>query len=734
MGKAHILQSNFSGGEMDPKRKGQVDLPRYHSSLATCRNFYLFVGGGGTRRAGLKFIEDEGAGTVTRLIPFTVFKKEVSPAVLQGYIVEFKDDNTIDFYTNGAKLAASITSPFTDADLGKIRYEQFDNALYLVHPDFPPQKLTRTNDTTWAISALSFTHSKPLAKTATLSKLECVTTTNQRWDNSSDTYSYTAAYTAVARTATPHGFRSGQILEIAGATPTGFNGFHRVKVRDSKTFEYPLVAVLATPATGTVTATASLAITRSGTTATVSMDDPHGLKTGQAIKVSGATQTEYNIEAVITVTDESTFTYTVSGAPATPATGPIRAERLLWSATAATGYPSAICFFEQRMILAATKTNPQTIWGSETGDITNLASDTGDSDPFEYVLSGATSNIYHLAALKQIYILTYDREFMLQGGVEKPLTPTNLQIKEMTGYGAREKVRPLFVGNEFLFATRHGKKLRASAYRYDSDSWAAPDMSLWSAHLADLGIVEMVHQKEPVSIIWIVTVDGRLLSVTYDKDQEVVAWSQHTTDGLFKSVAVIPYNDTDQVWVAVERTIGATARTFIEVFDSALNTDSCVTGTDGPGKATWTGLSHLNGKTVDILADGVVMPPQVVASGQITLPRNANAVEIGLHFTSTLTDLPPEIPTAIGTAQGQAISVNKCIVRLHESVGCTVNGEVVPFRQFGAGVLDTPIAPFSGDKAVNMLGWASKGVVTIEQTQPLPLTVLAIVKEVTVNG
>jgi len=733
MGKAHIIQSNFSGGEMDPKRRGQVDLPRYHNSLATCRNIILFIGGGGTRRAGLRFIHDEGAGAVSRLIPFTIFKKEATPAVLQGYIIEFKDDNTIDLYTNVSKLVATIVSPFTDGDLWKIRYEQFDNALYLVHPDFPPQKLTRTDDSTWNISALTFTHSRPLAKTATLSKLECVTTTNQVWNDGTGT-SYTATHTAVARTAMPHGFRTGQILQIAGATPSGFNGFHRVTVTSDKTFQYPLVSALATPATGTVTATASLAITRSGSTATVSMDDPHGLKTGQAIKVSGADQAEYNIEAVITVTDESTFTYTVSGAPATPATGAIRAERLLWSAAANTGYPSAITFFEQRMILAATKAHPQTIWGSETGNITNLASDTGDSDPFEFVISAATSNIYHLAATKQIYILTYDREFCLQGGVEKPLTPTNFQIKEMTGFGAREKVRPLFVGNEFLFATRHGKKLRASAYRYDSDSYAAPDMSLWSAHLAELGIVEMAHQKEPVSIIWIVTADGRLLSVTYDRDQEVVGWTQHTTDGLFKSVAVIPHNDTDQVWVAVERDLSGVAHTFIEVFDPALNTDSAVIGTDGPGKTTWDGLDHLEGKTVDILADGVVMPSQVVASGQITLPRNANAVEIGLHYTSSMTDLPPEIPTAVGTAQGQAISVNKAIVRLHESVGCTINGKIIPFRKFGSGVLDEAVAPFSGDKEAPLLGWEGKGVVTIEQTQPLPLTVLAIVKEVTVNG
>ena len=739
MGKANIIQSNFSGGELDPKLKGRVDLPRYHSSLQKCLNTYPLIGGGATRRAGLRFVSNRGASVSVRQIPFIIFKKDVTPSVLQGYVAEFKNDNTIHFYTNGSKLAASLTSPFTDTDLKKIRYSQFNNILYLVHPDFPPQQLVRTDDSNWSISAVTFNHSRPLAKTATLSKLECVSTTNPYNPNvkgpgGAEGYNqFIASHTAVARTDTPHGFRTGMVLTIAGATPSDYNGTVKIRVTSDKTFEYPLSSSIAT-ATGTITATASLSVTRSGSTATVKFDDPHGLKPGQAIKISGCNQTEYNGEFVITVTDEGTFTYAVTGTPASPAIGAIKAERLLWSAVANTGYPSAICFFEQRMILAATKAHPQTIWGSETGNITNLASNTGDSDPFEFVLSAATSNIYHLAATKQIYILTYDREFMLQGGVEKPLTPTNLQIKEMTGYGAREKVRPLFVGGEFLFATRHGKKLRASAYRYESDSYAAPDISVIASHLAELGLEEMAYTMEPVSAVWIVTSDGKLLSVTYDRDQDVIAWARHETDGLFKSVVVIPHNDADQVWVSVERTIGGTAYTYVEVFDRALNTDSCITGTDEAGKATWTGLSLLEGKTVDILADGVVMPPQVVASGQITLPRNANEVEIGLHYTSEMKDLPPELPTATGTAQGQAISVNKCIVRLHESIGCSINGDVVPFRSFGAGVLDAPVAPFSGDKDISLLGWEEKGVVTITQTQPLPFTVLAIIKEVTVNG
>jgi hypothetical protein len=64
-------------------------------------------------------------------------------------------------------------------------------------------------------------------------------------------------------------------------------------------------------------------ITRSGSTATATTAIPHGMSSGYSVTIAGATQTEYNGTFVVVVTGASTFTYTVSGTPATPATGTI---------------------------------------------------------------------------------------------------------------------------------------------------------------------------------------------------------------------------------------------------------------------------------------------------------------------------------------------------------------------------------------------------------------------------
>ena len=221
--------------------------------------------------------------------------------------------------------------------------------------------------------------------------------------------------------------------------------------------------------------------------------------------------------------------------------------------------------------------------------------------------------------------------------------------------------------------------------------------------------------------------------MSIDRDQDVIGWARRTTDGLFESVASIPNGAEDQVWVIVKRTIDGADVRYVEYMDSTLNTDCAVTGTSGgAGTATWTGLDHLEGETVDVVADGVVMPQQVVTSGAITIPRAANAIEIGLHYESEIETLEPEVQAPNGTSSAAGLSVHEAIVRFYETSGATVQGETIPFRQFGGSILDTAITPFTGDKKVSMLG--DNKTITVQQTQPLPWQVLAVIMKVSANG
>lgn len=174
---------------------------------------------------------------------------------------------------------------------------------------------------------------------------------------------------------------------------------------------------------------------------------------------------------------------------------------------------------------------------------------------------------------------------------------------------------------------------------------------------------------------------------------------------------------------------------YVEVFDSTLYTDAAVTGSSEVGATTWAGLNHLEGQTVDIVADGSVMPVQVVSGGQITLTRKANRVEIGLHFESTIQTLTPEVGTTEGTTQSAKKRTSEVTMRFLETTGAECNGQVIPFRTFGPKILNQPAPLFTGDHFFGKLGWEKgEDTLLIQQRQPLPFHLLAIITTFTSNG
>jgi len=407
------------------------------------------------------------------------------------------------------------------------------------------------------------------------------------------------------------------------------------------------------------------------------------------------------------------------------------------SAPAAWGagnYPAAVTMFEQRLIFANVPSNPQTVWMSKNGAKTDFTTGTSDDDSIAVtVFTDRMAVILHLMTTKLITALTYGAEMTIEGSSDAALTPTNIQIRTATSHGC-SFVKPFKIGSEIFFTQRSKQKLRNMAYDYAIDNYVATDITELSDHIAGTGFKEFAYAQEPYSLIWGCRVDGDMVSCAYNKAQGIQGWSRHVTNGDVESMATIPYGAEDQVWLAVERTINGSTKRYIEYFDSGINTDAAYVGTDATGKATWTGLTHLEGMTVDIVADGVVMPQQTVTSGSLTLPRTAKAVEIGLHYDSTVIDLPVETNTQAGSAYGSAVSVHAIKVRLYQTQGCTINGETVPFRKFGEDVLDSTVQLFTGDKSItNITGWDDGGVVIIQQKQPLPCTILAIVKKVSVN-
>lgn len=722
MPKINYAQTNFTAGEVSPRIYGRFDISRYANGAKTIRNGTPTIQGGVKRRAGLRWYAEVKDSTVeARLVPF-VFNRD------QAYILELGDLYARFFDEDGQILSGGssyeITTPYSTAVVPEVSYSQGADTMFMAHTSSPTMRLQRFAVDSWTLTAAPF-------ETEPFSEIGERPATGL-------TLSSAAVGTGITATAAAAAFLASDV----GRDITYGSGRATITGYTSTT----VVTVSITQAFGSTTSASGEWVIEGSpqTTCTPSAKDPVGLTitltlaaagwrttdVGKYVKVNRglARITAYTSTTVVSAELRAVADATI-GAPA----GSWSLESSVWNSVS--GYPGACTLYQQRLYLAGSTGYPQTVWGSRIGEYLNFELGILDDDAMQIALSSDQINpITHVAQINALVALTYGGEFTLSGGVEKPIAPTNISVKAPSVYGCN-RVRPIRAGNELLFWQRASRKLRAFGYRFNEDTYSAPDIAVLADHLTEGGIIDMAYQHEPESIIWLVRADGVLISVTFEREQDVIAWAQHTTDGAFERVASIPAEDgSDHVWFIVRRTIDGVTKRYIERMDASLNTDSTITGANVAGSTVWTGLDHLEGKTVDVVADGVALNTQVVTGGQITIERPAFVVEIGLHYKTTVVTLTPEIAGAEGTIQAAALRSSRVILRFLNTVGCEFNGDPIPFRQFGAGVLDNVVTPFTGDMDVTNLGFAKGSAeLTIEQDQPYPWHLLAVIRTLTAN-
>jgi hypothetical protein len=476
-----------------------------------------------------------------------------------------------------------------------------------------------------------------------------------------------------------------------------------------------------------------------------------GFAVGQTVTVSG-TSSNNGDYLIVDVTDDTILTSPSDDLADESAGGSFTIAGKLeatdeWSLGAfseTTGYPGAICFFEERLVLAGTSNQPQTIFFSEAGGFEQFASGAEDADAMTYTIASDQVNIIrYLAPGRALVIGTSGGEFIASSGSSAdPISPTTIQIKRQTRYGTAD-VDPVATGNVVLFLQRAKRKIRELVYNFDVDGYVAPDMTLLAEHVSEGGFDELDVQQEPDNVIWAVRSDGVLCGMTYRREEDVIAWHRHTiggTSAVVESVAVIPGDlDEDQVWLIVKRTVNGSTVRYVEYLtpiDFGTNTsdafyvDSGLTYSGSPA-TTISGLSHLEGETVTILADGAAHADKTVSSGSITLDRSASKVHVGLGYTSTLRTMRIEGGSVDGVSQGKVKRIHDVTVRLYRAVGAKVGAsssatDVIPFRS-SADNMDTALGLFTGDKTIEFdNGYDTDGFITVVQDQPLPLTLIGI--------
>lgn len=724
MARVNTVQTNFTAGELSPRVLGRVDIAKYQNGADTLENCYVMVHGGAVRSPGSRFIKaTKDSSKISRIIPF-VFD------VRTAYGLEFGDQYMRVFKDLAAVGAPyEITTPYTEADLWGLNFVQSADTMFIVHPSYAVRRLTRFGDASWKLAAQRFTvepHDEIGQKPAAALTLGATTGTG-------------VSATAAAASFQPSDVGRPLSSGVGFATIVGYSSSTVVSIdiiddfastsiaSGAWTIEESPKSTLTPSGTITLGGTATLTLGAGGWRNDAQIDD-----IGRYVHINGG---------VVEITAYTSAT-AVDGVVRRALTGTTAAPADSWSLeskvwNAANGYPRAATLSEQRLILLGSDAYPNRGWGSVPAVYDDFCLGADDSDAIEFDLVSDQQNpIVQVAPLSHLVPLTYGNIFSMRGGVERPLTPTNIRAKDEQGFGAAN-VRPVKVGNEALYVQRAGRRIRSLSYRVDLDAYAAPDVSILSEHITKSGIVDMAYVQEPESIVAMVRSDGVLVFLTINREQEVLAWTRGKADGIYESICAIPYEDTDQLWAIVRRTINGQTVRYVEVIefkrepDENLQTDCCIVQS-GAASTTWS-AAHLENATVDVKGDGIVFPQTVVKGGMVTLPRAVEQVEIGIPYTSTVVTLPPEVQLPEGSVVGRPVSINDVTVKLYRSLGCKVEGERLPFRKFGASVLDDAVEPFTGDKRVTVTGWERGRKLTFVQDQPLPMCILAVAKKVSVG-
>ena len=417
--------------------------------------------------------------------------------------------------------------------------------------------------------------------------------------------------------------------------------------------------------------------------------------------------------------------------------------------TTSDNYPSVVTFFEQRLVFAATNNNPQTLWFSKNADYLNFTTGTADDNALIYTIASNKVNaIRYLSATRILNIGTSGGEYVLTTTNGGPITPTQTVIRKYSNYGCIES-EVVQVADVTLFAQRGARKVREFRYigEVDVAGYAAPDITILSEHLTEGGIQEFAYQQEPESIVWARRTDGTLLGLTYRREEEIVAWHKHIIGGSFgggqavvESIITLPTDSgEDELYMIVKRTINSATKRYVEVmktFDFGSDTTAAFfvdSGLAYSGSATSTlsGLYHLEGQTLSILANGATHADETVSGGGVTLDFSVTSGALGFGYTSEMQTMRLESGSQDGTSQGKPKRIHDITVRFHETVGAEVgtesgNADRIFFRDSSMN-MDQAVPLFTGDKEIEFDGGFVDGDrIYVRQSQPLPMTVLAL--------
>jgi hypothetical protein len=396
----------------------------------------------------------------------------------------------------------------------------------------------------------------------------------------------------------------------------------------------------------------------------------------------------------------------------------------------ARGWPVTACFHQARLVLGGSRDLPNQLWLSRSGDLGDFDLGTGlDDEGISFALmSDQVNAIRGVFSGRHLQVFTSGAEWMVTGD---PLTPASIQLSRQTRIGSPvdRMIPPVDVDGSTVFAARSGRAVHEFAYTDVADAYQSNDLALVARHIVAQPVSMAYDQAE--RLLHMVMGDGSLATLTLYRAEQVIAWTRQETQGAFRAVA-----ETDgRVYAVVER--AGTHR--LERFEAELGLDAALAGSAATPQDSWSGLDHLEGLEVGVLADGAPRGHQRVVAGRILLEPPASSVQAGVAFTHVIEPLPPQLATGAGAAAAP-LRLVAATFRLLATPALSVDlgrgVQPVAFRRLDTPLLDSAPPAFTGDISLRALGWRRDAMAPlwrVEGDTPLPLTLLSVTTDTRMN-
>lgn len=765
----------FNTGEITPFLGGRTDYKKYGAAAEYMENCIPLVYGPFIKRSGTRFVNSiRTYGTKVILKPFIFSKSQAYTLEIGVKPLEEQEENKtgyIRFHTkNGTivglnNLPIEIDTPFTEEDLDNLDFAQSNDFLYIASGRLPVKILKRYSHTNWSLESLSFVDGP------------------YQDENTNKSLTVKASATAVGSAAT---------LTASGDLFTADMVGLPIRLRKVSVGSSPNNAI----GWGTITA------------------------------VADSTHATCLVEEAFFDT-QTTYAWRI---------GEFSSSRK---------YPKKVTIFKGRLVLASTEARPNTLWLSKSDSYhdfgpTNLLDNEVLDDSAIYMTMAATetNQIQWLAALRQLFVGTLGTEFKI-GNLGEVLTPSKATSEEVSQYGSTS-IKPCKYANELVYVQQAERKVRTMYYDLSTDAYNSQDLSLFGEHLTFGGIAGIVQQIEPYSTIWAWLNNGKLRSISYDKSQEVCAWSRQVLGGTkvrVLSACCIPFieENRDQLWLLVERWINGQFVQYIEtmdrVFDDQVsqaegyfvdcggtwNQPINITNMESDGANTiltcpdhglttgvkiriseienysennfteeagfeqlndknfyitvvdedtisieydsselipyisWqggvirgfiiainNGIDHLEGEEVYAVVDGAISPLRKVVNGRVELDSPGTIVHIGLPYKCKYKSVRFETNLGNNDALAAKQKIHHVYAQIYRTnyfkYGAETLNEIMPARKYGTDKMDTAPSLKSGLVEIALENaWSHEPKITLESDLPLPLCILRLTTQMSIN-